>query len=647
MLFFHPARTAYPCVVNNLAQSDSAYLQQHANNPVDWWPWNAESLEAAAAQGQWLLVSIGYSACHWCHVMEREIFEDADCASYMNAHFRNIKVDREERPDIDQAYMDAALALSGQGGWPLNVVCLPDGRPIWASTYLPKERWLAALEQLVGIREEHADLPGPYAQRLVDALEASLLPSSQTLPLPQSLDELPAWDSAWDPDHGGFRGAPKFPLPALWTEVARLPRAGKDGPDHSLMTLRSILRSGSYDALRGGLFRYSTDPVWQVPHFEKMAYDNGLWMRWAAAAYARKSEPFFAEAFKSTAEWLFREMRLPSGLFAASLDADYAGQEGRSYTWTESELESSLDADCAARAIQLFKAQGPAWENQWILHRHPQENDLKVHQAWEDLLVDLRPHALQRSLPFRDDKSVHAWNAYIVVGLAEGALHFPPWKARAVESAKAHWEAFGADHGTIGHVVYPGKTTQGRAFLDDLAATMACCIAMAQLTLDPLWVDRCDALIQQANSGHWDGQAYTFSHRDQAEPAFMNHYDWEDDVLPSAQAGIARTLIYLGHLRQRSDYLQRARHLIVAANLSEREVRQSLSWWSLIPWVQDHVEHLIIKPKAHLMHALPAHFWLWGPGETVKGPFGQLCHMTACTLAFETDTDLHAYFQKD
>ncbi|NDD80780.1 MAG: DUF255 domain-containing protein, partial [Flavobacteriia bacterium] len=176
MLFFHPREAAYPCAMNGLAQSDSAYLLQHAHNPVQWWPWSAESLEAAAAEGQWLLVSIGYSACHWCHVMEREIFEDSECAALMNAHFRNIKVDREERPDVDQAYMAAALALSGQGGWPLNVVCLPDGRPIWASTYLPKDRWLAALVKLVEIRDHHADVPGPYAQKLVDALEGAALP---------------------------------------------------------------------------------------------------------------------------------------------------------------------------------------------------------------------------------------------------------------------------------------------------------------------------------------------------------------------------------------------------------------------------------------------------------------------------------------
>ena len=172
--------------MNGLAQSDSAYLLQHAHNPVQWWPWSAESLEAAAAEGQWLLVSIGYSACHWCHVMEREIFEDSECAALMNAYFRNIKVDREERPDVDQAYMAAALALSGQGGWPLNVVCLPDGRPIWASTYLPKDRWLAALVKLVEIRDHHADVPGPYAQKLVDALEGAALPASA--------DGMTAWD---------------------------------------------------------------------------------------------------------------------------------------------------------------------------------------------------------------------------------------------------------------------------------------------------------------------------------------------------------------------------------------------------------------------------------------------------------------------
>ena len=214
--------------MNQLAKSSSAYLQQHAHNPVNWWPWGAEALESAAAQGQWLLVSIGYSTCHWCHVMEREIFEDAECAAFMNQHFKNIKVDREERPDVDHAYMQAALALNGQGGWPLNVVCLPDGRPVWASTYLPKSRWLGALERLVEVQQNQQEVAAPYAQRLADALEAAArIPAPQKEELLVLTEDMVAAERArWDLDHGGFKGAPKFPLPSHWMHLMTLEGTG-------------------------------------------------------------------------------------------------------------------------------------------------------------------------------------------------------------------------------------------------------------------------------------------------------------------------------------------------------------------------------------------------------------------------------------
>ena len=633
--------------MNGLAQSDSAYLQQHAHNPVQWWPWSAESLEAAAAKGQWLLVSIGYSACHWCHVMEREIFEDAECAAYMNAHFRNIKVDREERPDVDQAYMAAALALSGQGGWPLNVVCLPDGRPIWASTYLPKDRWLAALAKLVEIRDHHADVPGPYAQKLVDALEGAALPASA--------DGLTAWAPeawpwtedapAWDPDHGGLRGAPKFPLPALWASLHRLPPHAPyaAAQTHSVKTLRAIFHSGSYDALRGGLFRYSTDAAWHVPHFEKMAYDNGLWLRWAAQIFSITGDTRDRRAFEATANWLLREMQRSDGLFCAALDADTDGKEGASYVWTEAELEAALGSPRSAEALNLLRAQGPTWEGSHVLHWHPLEG--RPSEAWTSLLDVLRPAALARPLPFRDDKSVHAWNAWIGVGLLEGALHIPAWKESALGAAEAHMAQFGPVEGRCAHVSYSGKPAQGWAFLDDLAGSLALCMAAAQLSLDPRWIARSEALLAYADEHHWDGHAYLYAAKTQPEPAFLAQYDWEDDVLPSAQAQLARALIYVGHLRTNPGMLERAKDLVARAAHVAASPAQSMSWWSLVPSLAPGTEHLLLPASYSHPVRIPAHWWLWGPAEAEVPPFGQVCHESACTLAFETESSLHAYLQ--
>ncbi|MFM1884586.1 MAG: hypothetical protein RL168_770, partial [Bacteroidota bacterium] len=420
--------------MNQLARSNSAYLQQHAHNPVNWWPWGAEAIESAASQGQWLLVSIGYSTCHWCHVMEREIFEDADCASFMNAHFKNIKVDREERPDLDHAYMQAALALNGQGGWPLNVICLPDGRPVWAGTYLPKERWLGALQRLVEVQQNQVEVAGPYAQRLAEALEAAgSIPTPPSLKIPPLVDSMMASESSkWDLDHGGFRGAPKFPLPSHWVyllEVSTFRGTWPKAYSQAKKTLEAIFYSGSYDSVRGGLFRYSTDGVWKVPHFEKMAYDNGLWLRLCAQLYAHDPQSIYATAFKRTADWLLREMRLDDGLFAAAMDADTDGIEGGSFTWTSSDLEAALGQTEATSFLKLLETQGASWDHRWIIHWHPSQR--LPTKNWLQHVAALRPAAMARSLPFRDPKCIQAWNAWLVSGLAEGALHFPPFRAIA------------------------------------------------------------------------------------------------------------------------------------------------------------------------------------------------------------------------
>ena len=632
--------------MNQLVKSSSAYLQQHAHNPVNWWPWGAEALESAAAQGQWLLVSIGYSTCHWCHVMKHEIFEDVDCAAYMNQHFKNIKVDREERPDLDHTYMQAALALNGQGGWPLNVVCLPDGRPVWASTYLPKSRWLGALERLVEVQQNQQVIAVPYAKRLADVLEAAArIPSTQKEEQPVLTPEIVAAERGrWDYNHGGLNGAPKFPLPSYWMHLMAL---GVDAPlknaiwQQAAKTVEAIFHSGSYDGVRGGLFRYSTDASWKVPHFEKMAYDNGLWLRLCAHLHAHSPSEVTAQAFERTAEWLYHEMHLENGLFAAAMDADTDGVEGGSFTWADSALVDALGAESAAHFRALLEAQGAFWKGRWILHWHPAQG--LPTSEWTTYLAALKPFALERPLPFRDPKCIQAWNAWICCGLAEGAHLFPAWKDLALASSEAHWATFQPGATGSPHVKYPGKSAEGQAFLDDLAASANTCIAMAQLTGEVVWLHRAAYLVEAADA-HWTGEAYAFAADRQDDPAFLVYYDWEDDVLPSAQSTMASCLLRLGHLLGRPEWSERARSLVLRAVTHESlSAERSWSWWALAPWIEDSAEHLLVREGLRLDNR-PKHP-LWGPSELPADVYGQVCTLQACTLVLKSRNELDAYLR--
>ena len=350
---------------NALSRSTSPYLLQHQHNPVDWLPWGNEAWAQAKSEGKLVIVSVGYSACHWCHVMEHETFEDQEAAAFMNAHFVSIKVDREERPDVDQVYMDAVQLMTKRGGWPLNCVALPDGRPIWGGTYFPKERWLAGLNAVLEVwREEPAKVEA-YAEQLAQAvaamddagggkLDGALVANEGQDDLVQRVDQqvmdgLANWSRAWDPVHGGTVGAPKFPLPC---QIDFLLRVG-DGADwmsgwenrageQARRTLRAMERGGIHDHVGGGFSRYSVDERWHVPHFEKMLYDNAQLLGSLADAWVRTPHPALEVAAEGIVRFLERELDDPSGGFKSAMDADSDGAEGTYYVWREAELDAAL-----------------------------------------------------------------------------------------------------------------------------------------------------------------------------------------------------------------------------------------------------------------------------------------------------------------
>lgn len=471
---------------NRLAAESSPYLLQHADNPVDWYPWGEEALALARREGRPILLSIGYSACHWCHVMAHESFEDAETAALMNRLFVNIKVDREERPDLDQIYQLAHQMLARRsGGWPLTVFLTPEGVPFFSGTYYPKRGRYGLpsfTELLNGIARNWRDERGQ-----IEAQNASLLAALQrTLPQPGAGRELDAGllaaaleqlESNFDPDFGGFGGAPKFPHPG---DLALLLRHGNDSQRrHVYFSLRQMALGGLFDQLGGGFFRYSVDERWEIPHFEKMLYDNALLLGVYADAWAQCGDPLFQRVVEMTIDWALREMRSPDGGFYAALDADTDGEEGATYVWSCEELKDVLAADeyaAFATAYGLDRSanfEGHAW--------HLQEVGKPANPS---ALASARARALsirqQRRQPGCDDKVLAAWNGLMITGLLRAGRVFtrPEWIAAGQQTFDFVRREMWID----GRLRATWKNGQARlaAYLDDYACLLAAAIESMQ-----------------------------------------------------------------------------------------------------------------------------------------------------------------------
>ena len=425
---------------NDLINETSPYLLQHAHNPVNWKAWNPETLELAKKENKLIIVSIGYSSCHWCHVMEHESFEDEEVAAIMNEHFISIKIDREERPDIDQVYMNAVQLLTGRGGWPLNCITLPDGRPIWGGTYFPKENWKSALNQISKVYAETPEKAIEYAEKLTEGVKKSDLVTINTKEAKFTLNDLQLAVSNWkqriDFDLGGNKSAPKFPMPNNYQFLLRY--AIQSGDQEILnfvnTSLTKMAQGGIYDQIGGGFARYSTDVKWHVPHFEKMLYDNGQLVSLYAEAYQATKNNLYKKTVFQTLEFIERELMDEEGVFYSSLDADSTTktgelEEGAFYVWTEADLKSILDTD-----YELFSAYYNInnygyWEhdNYVLIKNETDEAFAKNHSisinaldkkvtSWQKLLLKERA---KKDQPRLDDKSLTSWNALMLKGYVD------------------------------------------------------------------------------------------------------------------------------------------------------------------------------------------------------------------------------------
>lgn len=574
--------------MNRLASEKSLYLQSHAHQPVDWYPWGEEAFQKAWQENKPVLVSIGYSSCHWCHVMARESFEDQDVARIMNEHFVCIKVDREERPDVDQLYMDAILLMGRQGGWPLNCFTLPDGRPFYAVTYVPKPQWVALLRRIYTLYKDSPTEVQQMAQNLSEALRQ--VDSSILKERPQSISPVRIdWNKAVqkllediDWVWGGEWSQMKFPMPSRWIFSLR---AGVllNKPDlvkATHLTLEKMALGGIFDPIEGGFMRYSTDRYWRIPHFEKMLYDNGLLLALFSEAYRHQPSRLYKQVIEKTASFLLEKMRLPSGLFAASLSAESEGKEGIYYTWLYEELEAVIsDPEVRRIFFAAYKVSPEGnWENhQNVLFREKNNTQLAqelhlpeeaIEKALETAHEQLRAARAKRTPPLRDDAAIVAWNGYAILGLIEAykALGNPEYLTAARQAAHVLLE----QQRDILRI-RKDDLWYGEAFAEDYAAFILSLIHLYTVTGNESYLSRAAELMERSLELFYDKKEGVFTFTARALRTFVGRRkDIFDTSTPSSNSLFVEILWRLSRYYHKGEYEEKAR--LILSRLEDKMV---------------------------------------------------------------------------
>ena len=545
-------------MANRLAGETSPYLLQHKENPVDWFPWGEEALTRAREEDRPILLSIGYSSCHWCHVMERESFEDPDVAALMNESFVCVKLDREERPDLDSIYMEACVAMNGHGGWPLNVFLTPEQVPFYTGTYFPPDdgrglpSWRRVLAAVAKGWETEREKIRAGGERVAERLAggAALKPREEPL-APKALDEaVAALRSTYDEHHGGFGGAPKFPPSSAIEFLLR--RGEREMTTH---TLWAMAGGGMYDQVGGGFSRYSVDERWLVPHFEKMLYDNALLARAYLHGWQVVGEDLFRDVACETLDWALREMRAPEGGFYSALDADSEGVEGKFYVWTLDELREVLGDDAEA-AIDYFGADDPGnFEGANILTRgsDPPERLGEIKQR----LYGARK---ERVWPGLDDKRLTSWNALMISALADAGavLERQDYLDAAVGCADFVLRELRDDSGRLLRT-YKDGGAKLNAYLEDHAYLLEALLSLYEATFDPRWFraarETADAMIERFADDENGGFFETSSDH---ERLLTRRKDLEDNPIPAGNSSAAYGLLRLAALTGEHEYEERA-----------------------------------------------------------------------------------------
>lgn len=552
---------------NELVHESSPYLKQHAHNPVNWYPWGDEALEKAKKEGKLLLISVGYAACHWCHVMEHESFEDTVVAEIMNKHFVCIKVDREERPDVDQLYMSAAQLINGSGGWPLNAFALADGRPFYAGTYFEKDAWMSLLNFIIATKRKSPEVLEKNAENLTKGIQDlnQLNPAEKEHDFTIG-DAIVAFDSlslTLDHKAGGKKGKPKFPLPVVWDYLLHYGNEVHD--DKALKvthtTLTEIASGGIYDHLGGGFARYSTDADWFAPHFEKMLYDNGQLVELYAQAWQQTGNELYKRRVYETLDFVERELTDSKGGFYSSLDADSEGEEGKYYVWESNELDEILGEDATHfKRVYGCDITGNWEEGKNILFLEPGVSDEGLEDAKSKLLA-VRD---KRIKPALDDKIILSWNALMLKGYVKAYRAFDD--ERFLKVAKRNVQ-FLLKNGVTksGELMRDckGKNSKINGFLDDYALMISALIELYQATLDENWLQQAKSLTDYVLAHFSDDTSGMFFYTNNDQKQLVSRkVELHDNVIPSSNAEMAMNLFVLGHYFSNQPYINRASGMV-------------------------------------------------------------------------------------
>ena len=570
---------------NDLINETSPYLLQHAHNPVNWKPWNKKTLTQAKTENKLILISVGYAACHWCHVMEYESFEDSLVAQVMNKNFINIKVDREERPDIDQVYMNAVQIMTGSGGWPMNVIALPDGRPVWGGTYFKKEQWVDALEQISKLYIEKPEKLHEYADKLeqgIKALDVVNLNTDEPVFEKSYIDEaIKNWSKFFDNNQGGMNRAPKFMMPNNYHFLLRYAYQTNDKElqDYVNLTLTKMAYGGVFDQVGGGFSRYSVDARWHVPHFEKMLYDNGQLVSLFADAYLITKNNLYKNIATETLAYIKRDMTTKNGAFYSSLDADSNTpegelEEGAFYVWKKDELKTLLQNDFELFSDYYNVNNYGFWEHgKYILIRKDDDASIiKKHKISIEILIQkktewkaiLLKERNKKAKPRLDDKTLTSWNAIMLKGYIDAYRVFneDDYLASAEKNANFIINNQLREDGGLNHNFKNGKSNIN-GYLEDYATTIDAFLALYENTLNKTWLTIARDLANYTFDHFFDDNNKMFYFTSNEDESLVSRsIEYRDNVIPASNSIMAKNLFKLSHYFDNSHYSKTAMSML-------------------------------------------------------------------------------------
>ena len=566
---------------NNLINETSPYLLQHAYNPVDWNPWNSKYLEKAKKENKLVVISVGYSACHWCHVMERESFEDTVVAKLMNEKYISIKVDREERPDVDNVYMNAVQLMTGSGGWPLNVVTLPDGRPIWGGTYFSKDQWINALDQISKLYEKDPGRLISYADQLEEGVKSldiiELNKSKANFNLDIMKEYLNNWSKKFDLEYGGLAGMPKFMMPNNLHFLLKYSYQTNNTEiqDFVNLTLKKMAFGGVYDQIGGGFSRYSVDNKWHIPHFEKMLYDNAQLVSLYSDAYKATKNELYRKVVYKTIDFVNSELKDESGGYYSSLDADSktingALEEGAFYVWTEKELKITLKDDYTVFSNYYNINPYGYWEDdKYVLIRSEDAQKiatihnlsvLELEQIIKNCNSKLIKVRNKRGKPRLDDKILTSWNGLMIKGFVDSykAFNEPEFLNSAIDNAEFIVKNLYSEDGQLLRNYKNGKSNIN-GYLEDYSAIISGFLSLHEVTLDEKWLKYSKQLTEYVYKHFYNEKTKMFYFTSDLDEKLLSRtVEFRDDVIPSSNSIMANNLFLLSHYFDNQDYLETA-----------------------------------------------------------------------------------------